>query len=174
MPMATDSPQKLHIDVAWDDDGWPDAEEIEDTASLAANAAFAASQGEAARKATVAGAELSLVFTSNSAIRALNREWRGRDVPTNVLSFPAMDALAPGGPVFLGDVILARETVVSESEEQNKPLLHHIAHLVCHGTLHLLQYDHMTDNDAEAMESLETTILAGLGIDNPYYPVEPL
>lgn len=140
----------------------------------AVHAAFEAAKGQAVKAATTAGAELGLVFADTAFVRSLNSDWRGRDTATNVLSFPAMDGIpAPGAPVLLGDVVVAREVLVAEAKAQNKPVDHHLAHLICHGTLHLLQYDHMTDTDADMMESLETVILARMGIPDPYISPTP-
>ena len=99
--------------------------------------------------------------------RVLNRDWRGIDKSTNVLSFPQIE---PFGPVsgILGDIILARETLVREAQEQGVSLEDHFTHLVVHGFLHLLGYDHMDDDEALAMEGLETQILASLGVADPY------
>lgn len=179
-PMPPDGAENLDIDIAWQGSNWPDPAAAEITARRAANAAFAAAKGQTAARARQSGAEISLVLADNAFVRSLNRDWRDRDAATNVLSFPAMadtpgsDPPKPEGPVLLGDVVVAREVLVTEAQAQNKPFHHHLAHLVCHGTLHLLQYDHLTDNDAATMESLETTILAGLGIPDPYAPVKPL
>ena len=114
---------------------------------------------------------LSLVFTNDAHICALNRDYRGKDRPTNVLSFPAADAEAAesqGRAEVLGDVILALETVAGESLHQNKDLQSHAMHLIVHGILHIFGYDHTAPDEAEAMETLETAILAGLGIGDPY------
>jgi probable rRNA maturation factor len=112
---------------------------------------------------------LSVLFTDDAAMRALNARWRGQDKPTNVLSFPAAPApQAPGEPRELGDIVLAHGVVAAEAQAQGKPFRHHAAHLLVHGALHLLGYDHETDHEAEAMEARETAILESLGIDNPY------
>jgi probable rRNA maturation factor len=119
-------------------------------------------------KAKVTGvAELSIVLTDDAEQQELNREWRGIDKPTNVLSFPQIE---PFGPVsgILGDIVLARETLEREAEELQKPFHHHFTHLVVHGFLHILGYDHIEERDALEMESLETRILATLGIPDPY------
>lgn len=117
----------------------------------------------------------SVLFTDDAEIHALNREWRGRDKPTNVLSFPmleadALAALAPEGPpVMLGDIALAHETCAREAAEKGTSLANHAAHLIVHGLLHLAGHDHVdSDAQAEAMEALETRILAKLGIADPY------
>jgi probable rRNA maturation factor len=112
--------------------------------------------------------ELSLLLADDSAIRALNRDWRGKDQPTNVLSFPAGPPAAEGAPLLLGDVALAYETVAREAAEQGKTLADHMRHLLVHGILHLLGHDHEDEDEAERMESLERSILAGLGVADPY------
>ena len=113
----------------------------------------------------VAGA-VSLLLADDAAVTALNRDFRGRDAPTNVLSFPpAPEAREPG---FLGDIALAAETIAREAENQGKSIECHAAHLVVHGFLHLLGYDHESEADAEAMEARERAILASLGIADPY------
>lgn len=113
-----------------------------------------------------AGAELAVVLADDAMVRDLNRRFRGKDAPTNVLSFPAADPAIADGP--LGDVILARETCRREAAEQGKPLDHHLAHLVVHGVLHLVGYDHEADDEAERMEAAERAILRGLGVPDPY------
>jgi probable rRNA maturation factor len=117
----------------------------------------------------------SLLFTSDAEVHTLNREWRQRDKPTNVLSFPMLERadivdLAPHGPPELaGDVALAYETCAREAAEKGIPLEHHAAHLIVHGMLHLAGHDHeVSDADAEAMEALETKALAICGIADPY------
>ena len=120
----------------------------------------------------------SVLFTSDAEIHALNREWRGRDKPTNVLSFPmlaraALLALAPEGPpVLLGDIALAYETCAREAAHKGVALGEHAAHLIVHGLLHLAGFDHeFSATDAEAMEALEVKALALMGIADPYADV---
>ena len=108
-----------------------------------------------------------MVLSDDSAVRALNRDHRGKDAPTNVLSFPPA-LVPPAGARPLGDVILAYETVRREALEQGKAAADHLRHLVVHGVLHLSGYDHETEAEAEEMEQLEREILAGLGIADPY------
>ncbi|ACL55277.1 rRNA maturation RNase YbeY [Methylobacterium nodulans] len=112
--------------------------------------------------------EVSVVLTDDAAVQELNRTWRGKDKPTNVLSFPA--GHPHGGDLRpLGDVVLAYDTMLRESGEQSKPLGHHLAHLLVHGTLHLLGQDHETgEAEAEAMEALEVVALRRLGVPDPY------
>ncbi|OWJ66540.1 rRNA maturation RNase YbeY [Inquilinus limosus] len=115
--------------------------------------------------------ELSVVFADNDTVQRLNRDYRGKDAPTNVLSFALTEAEEPdfpGAPLVLGDVVLALETVLAEAERDRKAPADHARHLVVHGILHLLGHDHMTDDEAEAMERIETAILARFGIADPY------
>jgi probable rRNA maturation factor len=107
---------------------------------------------------------VSVLLADDAAVRELNAEWRGKDKPTNVLSFPAAPSAAP----HLGDVALAYETCAREAADQDKPLEHHLSHLVAHGVLHLLGWDHETDEQAAAMEAREREILAPLGVPDPY------
>ena len=122
--------------------------------------------------ADIGGAELAIMLTDDSAIRTLNRDWRGIDKPTNVLSFPARPPAAASksgdAPRMLGDIAIAYETLRREADEEHKPFDHHLSHLAVHGFLHLIGYDHENDDDAEEMEALETEILAQLGIPDPY------
>jgi len=118
-----------------------------------------------------AAAVVDVTLADDAAQRALNRTWRGKDAPTNVLAFPAADPAHPaptGAPLLLGDVVLAFETVTREAAEQGKPLGDHLRHLVVHGVLHLLGDDHVEPAEAEAMEAREIAILAELGVPNPY------
>jgi probable rRNA maturation factor len=112
--------------------------------------------------------DLSILLTTDAKIRRLNRDFRGKDKPTNVLSFPQLPP-PPKGPVPLGDVVLAAETIRRESRMQGKNIESHTIHLVVHGVLHLFGYDHMKAKDAKTMENLECDILAILGYDNPYH-----
>ena len=113
--------------------------------------------------------ELAVVLTDDSAIRALNRDWRGKDAATNVLSFPAKEARPDRrAPRLLGDIVIAYETVAREAAAEGKPFMHHLAHLAVHGFLHLVGYDHEANGDADAMEGLEIAILARLDVPDPY------
>lgn len=157
----------IELDVAVEDERWSALGDVEALA------------GEAARMAAeTAGVpdagELCLLFTDDSAIRALNRDWRGLDKPTNVLSFPASGAgVPPGAPKPLGDVAIAYETTAREAAEEGKTLRDHATHLIVHGVLHCLGYDHETEAEAEEMEALEIAALARLGIADPYAGSEP-
>ena len=111
--------------------------------------------------------EISVLLTDDAAQQGLNRDWRGMDKPTNVLSFPALDADDPLEGL-LGDISLAYETLVREAIELEKPFEHHFVHLLVHGMLHVLGYDHLTSDEALAMEARETDIMALLGYPDPY------
>jgi probable rRNA maturation factor len=138
----------------------PDARQL---ARQAARAAFKAGAGVCGE------VELGVVLTGDSEQRRLNRDFRGRDAPTNVLSFAAAAGVPPAGaPLLLGDVVLAFETVAQEAAARGRPLADRLTHLVVHGTLHLLGWDHQSEAEAAAMELLETAILAKLGVADPY------
>jgi len=151
----------LTIEIGRSGKGWaavlPDAEAILNRAAIAAWSA--AGSGTA---------ELSIQLSDDAEIRTLNRDYRGKDKPTNVLSFPAGDEGAAGRARLLGDIVLAQETIEREATAQEKPLADHLSHLTIHGVLHLLGHDHETETQATAMEALETEILLGLGIADPY------
>ncbi len=116
--------------------------------------------------------EITITLTGDDAIRHLNRDYRGKNKPTNVLSFPLWENLSDirenSGPQPFGDIIIAFETIMREAAEQDKLLAHHFSHMLTHGFLHLLGYDHIDDRDANIMEDLEARILKKLGISNPY------
>lgn len=115
--------------------------------------------------------EVSVLLADDGRVRELNRDWRGKDSPTNVLSFPAWEPgtqLPPEGPLPLGDVAVALETVLREAAAEGKTPEAHLAHLVVHGTLHLLGHDHEVEDEAERMEALEVRALEALGIADPY------
>lgn len=133
-----------------------------------ADKAFSAACAELAL-ASDRPSEVSLVFTDDEPIRVLNRDWRGKDKATNVLSFPAVEQLPEGRlPPMLGDIVIAAGTVRREAEVEDKPFEHHLLHLLVHGFLHLLQYDHEDEADAEEMEATERRILARIAIPDPY------
>ena len=155
----------IEIDIAVEAGAWPPQAELAALARRAVDAALAELGVEPAAQ----GAELSLLFTGDAEIKALNAEWRTRDKATNVLSFPAFPP-ARGGPLppLLGDIVLAFETVAREAETEGKPFDHHVSHLTVHGLLHLVGYDHETEAEGDEMEALETRILARLAIPDPY------
>lgn len=135
---------------------WPDEKTLEPLVARVCAALPADARGS-----------ISFVFSDDASVRTLNRTWRGKDKPTNVLSFPDGDP-DENGAVHLGDIVLAAETVAHEATEAAIPFEHHLTHLLLHGCLHLLGYDHMEDAEAREMEELETRILAGMGIKDPY------
>lgn len=150
----------LSIAFAVNAEGWP--ENLEAVAETAIREALKQSEAE------VTGVtEVSVVLTDDAEQRELNRQWRGFDKSTNVLSFPQIEPFAPVSGL-LGDITLARETVEKEADEMGISFEAHFTHLVVHGFLHLLGYDHIEEEDAEEMEGLETDILATLGIADPY------
>ena len=111
--------------------------------------------------------EITVRFVNNDESQQLNNDYRGKDKPTNVLSFPF--ECPPEVPLdLLGDLVICVPVIAREAEEQQKPIAHHYAHMIVHGTLHLLGYDHIEDAEAEEMEGLEIAILAKLAIDDPY------
>jgi probable rRNA maturation factor len=146
------------IEVEIEADAWLQA--LPDALTLvrgAAQAALAEAQGPE-------DGEVTVLLTDDAEQQGLNAQFRSKDKPTNVLSFPAPEFAAP----HLGDVSLAYETCAREAEEQSKSLSDHLAHLVAHGVLHLLGWDHETDAEAEAMEALERKVMARLGVPDPY------
>ena len=170
------------IEVEVEDEAWtqalPDTEAVVVRAAQAALSAASAPYGDSARAsratwevsgrvtATAPPADLALtvLLTDDAALQDLNARFRGKDKPTNVLSFPAPQSARP----HLGDVALAYGVCAAEAQAQGKPLSAHLTHLTAHGVLHLLGYDHETEAEAEAMEGLERAILAGLGLPDPY------
>jgi probable rRNA maturation factor len=152
----------------WGDTDW---QSVSDKAVLAAlNVAPYARLTE-----TSAAVCISIRLADSAEVHALNRDYRGKDNATNILSFPMvqpdmleMVANTDDGEILLGDMILAQEICVTEAEEKAIPLHQHVAHLIVHGTLHLLGFDHMDDTEAEAMEALEVKALASMGLPNPY------
>lgn len=120
---------------------------------------------EAASLLSTSGGEVSIVLTDDSAVRSLNRQWRGIDKPTNVLSFPAATV---GPDKMLGDIAIAYETLKRECDDEDRLFLHHLAHLAVHGFLHLVGYDHQTEAQADAMEGLESKIMTRMNMPDPY------
>ena len=158
----------LEIDVSLNCPGWQDA--LPDAEVLGVRAASAAYAGSG-RETGAQGAEASLVLADDAFVQALNRDYRGQDKPTNVLSFANLDGAggpASDAPLLLGDVVIALETTVAEAAAAGRPLSDHFCHLVVHGMLHLLGFDHQTDAQADGMERLEIRILQSLGIADPY------
>lgn len=150
-----DLPFDMDIAIQYDD--WRDA--LGDVDAIVTQAV---SQAVAVLKSPKLG-ELSIALVNDAQIQTLNRDYRHKDKPTNVLSFPD-----EGPAPLLGDIVLALETVMREAEEKSTSPVHHVIHLIIHGFLHLQGYDHQTEQTATAMEALEITALAALNIDNPY------
>ena len=179
--MTASPAERLDISFSLESGDWETAAaDVERLTDAAARAAF-----EAAEKPEILGGdtpvEMSLVLADDALVQTLNRDYRDKDKPTNVLSFALLDDLDDtdestddvlardeGMPILIGDVILAFETVQREAREQGKSFGNHLTHLVIHGVLHLLGYDHQSDPDADRMERLETSILARMGIADPY------
>ncbi|WP_192815586.1 rRNA maturation RNase YbeY [Methylocystis sp. ATCC 49242] len=153
----------VDIDILISTPAWESFEGLEALAQDCVRASLAESGAKLAP-----GCELSVNFCDDAEIRELNAEWRGKDKPTNVLSFPTPGTLA--NRPLLGDIVIAYETVAREAGEQAKTLRDHTAHMVIHGFLHLIGYDHETSAEAETMEALERRIAAGLGLRDPYAP----
>ena len=153
----------LDADGEWDSStGWSELARAAATAAIAESAFPQLGQGERP-------VELSVRLTSDAEVHALNAEWRGKDKPTNVLSFPMLDLVPGDRPgAMLGDIVLARETVMAEAQSEEKSLNDHFCHLVVHGFLHCLGFDHVDPEDADEMEGLEIDILSDLGIADPY------
>ena len=148
----------LKIDIRIDSDLWTETKKVKATVRRAITQAAAA--------LSTTGADLAILLTDDSAIRLLNRTWRGVDAATNVLSFPTIPT--GGEPSLIGDIVLAYETVAAEARAEHKSFAHHVAHLAVHGFLHLLGYDHVRKKDAETMERIERDILHRLAIPDPY------
>lgn len=153
---------------------WPDALDWEERAAEAVAAALALTPFASLAQAAPL-VEVAVRLTDDAEVQTLNRDFRGKDKPTNVLSFPQVqDDLLEGlansddGEILLGDIVLARETCAREAEEKAISITDHATHLIVHGTLHLVGYDHGDDASAGAMEALEVKALASLGIANPY------
>jgi probable rRNA maturation factor len=161
-PVESAGAPPVDIDIFVEAGDWPAQAELARLVDRAVAAAFA-------ETGVSGGSELSVVFSDDANIRTLNAQWRGKDKPTNVLSFPAF-SFPKGGPLppMLGDVVLAAETVAREAALEGKPVANHITHLVIHGLLHLLGHDHETDAEAEEMETIERAALARLAIPDPY------
>jgi probable rRNA maturation factor len=151
--MKGDAP--LSVDVLVQAPQWKEQRGAQEAVRRAINAA--------ADEISSPAGEVAVVLTDDAAIRKLNKQWRRIDKATNVLSFPA----ARSG-IMLGDIVIAYETLARESRDESKEFTHHLSHLAVHGFLHLMGYDHQNDSDAEAMEELESAILARLRMPNPY------
>lgn len=160
---SVEPPQRadLAVEIVRHGDAWEDSKIGNALVERAAHAAFAVAAPQ-----TQTAYDVTIVLTDDAEMADLNRTWRGKDAPTNVLSFPAGDG--PGEPGPLGDIVIAFETTQREADDENTALADHFSHLVVHGVLHLLGLDHMQDAEAERMEDLERSALASLGIADPY------
>ncbi len=162
----------IEVDVLVEAPAW---EACPQAAALVDAAVRAACAGALdAYELDIDGAEIAVKLTDDASIRALNRDWRGKDYATNVLSFPTPEMARAGGDPHLGDIAIAVETLTREAAEEGKPFAHHLQHLAVHGTLHLLGFDHEVAEDAEEMEAMEREVLASLGVPDPYLDTEPV
>jgi len=164
-PADPEPPERLTLAIVEEDGDWSGFNLLEEAIRQAATALARHRRLQLAQ-----GSEASIVLGSDALVRRLNRAYRGKDAPTNVLSFPYQKppgAAADAG-AYLGDVVLAAETVWQEAAERGIEPSHHLQHLVVHGLLHLLGYDHQTDAAAEEMQGLEAEVLATIGVSDPY------
>jgi len=160
-------PPAFELDVVIEEGAWTEIGEVETLAHRAVEAALQVASDAPRRPVAI-----TLLLSDDAGVRALNRDWRGQDKPTNVLSFPSPAQPAAPGPRHLGDLALAFETLRREAAAEGKTAADHASHLIVHGTLHLLGYDHETAGEAEIMEGLEIKALAKLGISDPYGDAE--
>ena len=169
------SADTIELQITVEATGWPEADALETLCERTVGAARNYLGESAGQPFPPDGCELSLVFADDGAMRGVNEQWRGQDRSTNVLSFPAFP-VEPGdmpGPM-LGDIVFALETVDREALELGIPFDNHLTHLLVHGFLHLLGYDHADDADAGIMEGHETRILAMLDLSDPYENTIPV
>jgi probable rRNA maturation factor len=160
---------KANVEIVESSSLWRALPDVENLAQRVIEASLAASGIR-----TLEGAEVSVQLADDAQIRALNARWRGLDKPTNVLSFPASAVAKIASAPMLGDIVVAFETAEREAGEEGKTLADHATHLVAHGFLHLLGFDHQNASDADRMEALETRILATMGIADPYASTVPV
>ena len=151
----------IDLEISTEASGWEGITGLEALVGRAVDAAIAAAPD------APGAVTLSVLLTDDAAIRELNAAWRDQDKPTNVLSFPA-PAMPGPGPRHLGDIALAYETMAREAEAEGKALQDHVSHLVVHGVLHLLGFNHQLEAEAEIMETLEVAALRTLGVADPY------
>ena len=169
-PGDEEPPERLAVDFVIDQGDWS---ALADPERLVRAAADALADLCTPKTAHGLPALACVALSSDAVVREMNRAWRGKDKATNVLSFPSEQAPAPGAAAhFIGDVVLADATVAAEAGAQQIPLANHVQHLVVHGLLHLLGYDHECEDDAARMEALETQVLQRLGIPDPYAPLD--
>lgn len=156
----------IDLDISIAAGRWPDEEILTALANRALQATVSLADLEVPQ-----GAEVSLLFSSDAEVKMLNAKWRNIDKSTNVLSFASNDGVPVGQwSPLLGDIVLAQETLEREADEQSKTFEDHLTHMIVHGFLHLVGYDHIDDDQALAMEALETSILASIAIADPYAP----
>ncbi|MEE8371983.1 MAG: rRNA maturation RNase YbeY [Sphingomonadales bacterium] len=176
---AESEPPGIGVAFRISDEGWQDlAASLELLAEESARKAVIAALGKLGLALPSGGLEVGLLFAGDEEIQGLNREYRGIDKATNVLSFPAiasreemdweLNAAVDGRPLIIGDVALARETILSEADGASKDRIGHLQHLIVHGVLHLFGFDHDSPAEADIMETLEVKILAELGVADPY------
>lgn len=163
-PKAKPTVSVVSADIQIDSNLWDAHPAAEQTVRAAIAAAAAA--------LSTPGGEVSILLTDDSAIQVLNRDWRGFDKPTNVLSFPAPKSAATSGVgtglPMLGDIAIAYETVLRECDDEDREFLHHLTHLTVHGFLHLIGFDHQTDAQADEMEGLESRIMIAMNLPDPW------
>jgi probable rRNA maturation factor len=152
----------ITLDLTVEAGEWEKLGDIEALAQRAAGAASAIASGADSELA------VAVLLTDDASMRAINKDWRDQDKPTNVLSFPAPAHPGMPGPRHIGDVVLAWETTQREAQDEGKTIEAHASHLIVHGVLHCLGYDHETDERAEEMEALEVSALRGIGYADPY------
>lgn len=162
----------IEVDVLVEADSWSVLPEADALVTRAVIAACAGALEE--YELDIDGAEIAVKLTGDQAIRMLNRDWRGKDAATNVLSFPTPEMARAGGDPHLGDIAIAFETLEREAAAEEKPIADHLVHLAVHGTLHLAGHDHEDGAEAEAMEALERAVLAALGVSDPYAETDPV
>jgi len=164
-PRAKRAAQRVRLEVVECDGDWSSLPPLAPILERLAEVASAHLPAD-----RLSGGVAALALSSDARVRTLNRRWRGRDEPTNVLSFPTapLPSRAAQGLPFLGDIVIAAETLLREAAEAHIEPMHHFQHLVVHGLLHLLGYDHRSEREAAEMEGLEVRILGALGIANPY------
>jgi probable rRNA maturation factor len=163
---SDDDPGPSSLSLIVECEGWRALGDVE-VVVLRAYIACAATVG------AIADREVSILLSSEEAVAALNGRYRGKPQPTNVLSFPAAVFSPTAAESPLGDIIIAYETVLREADEESKPPLDHLSHLVVHGLLHLAGFDHQSDDEAERMERLEREILERIGVPDPYSNATP-
>lgn len=158
-PTEGPAPETLEIDLRVADPRWEALGDLNALATRVLGVASARMQQ---------GGEIAILLTHDGEMHALNKQWRGKDKPTDVLSFPSDQPEIPGQPQYLGDIALGYDTALADSGTMGRPFEAHASHLMVHGFLHLMGYDHIEPEDAKVMEPLETEILASLGWPDPY------